>query len=326
MRPSGRRCLALSLAHPLALGLGLLVAAGLAPTARAERVALTFDDVPQIALTDSAGYARITTDRLLAGLRRRRLPAIGFVVGDKLEGPDHDSRTPLLEDWLGAGETLGNHTYDHDSLNKTPLPDYLASVAQNDALLRPLLAAHGQAPVWFRHPYLETGKTAEVRDGLEGWLKAHGYKVAPVTMENSDWMFALPYDEAVLKGDRIEARRIRREYLHYTARVVPWYRKAALHLLGRRPSQVFLLHASRLNADSIDQIAVILGRNHLKAVSLDQAMRDPVYALSEGEPEEAGDEWLSRWSVVLHKSLPWKTFPEPPADIAAAEDRLDKDP
>jgi hypothetical protein len=29
---------------------------------------------------------------------------------------------------------------------------------------------------------------------------------------------------------------------------------------------------------------------------------------------------------VLHKSLPWKSFPQPPDDIVAAEDRLDKDP
>ena len=37
--------------------------------AMAEGVALTYDDLPQLGLTDSADYARVTNRRLLAGLR-----------------------------------------------------------------------------------------------------------------------------------------------------------------------------------------------------------------------------------------------------------------
>jgi peptidoglycan/xylan/chitin deacetylase (PgdA/CDA1 family) len=302
-----------------------LLGLGAAP-ARAEPVALTFDDLPQLALTDDAGYAKTLTDRLLAGLRRHRLPATGFVVGSKLDGRDRAARMALLQAWLAAGEPLGNHTYDHDSLNKTPLPDYIADVQKDDDLLRPLLAAHHQKPRWFRHPYLETGATAEVRQGLDAWLRAHGYRIAPVTLENADWMFAYPYDEAVLKGDTAGAERIRQEYLDYTGKCVVWYREAALELLGRRPALVFLLHGSRLNADSIDALAGILRHNGLKAVSLNRAMRDKAYAIRDDQPDAAGDEWLSRWSELLHKPLPWASFPQPPADIAAAEKRLDTDP
>ena len=317
LRPALRRAFALVAIVILSLG---------ASPAGAEGVALTFDDLPQLSLTDSLDYTAATNRRLLAGLKRHRLPAMGFVVGSKLEGPDHDRRLAILRAWLRAGQHLGNHTYDHDSLNKTPLDDYIASVAQNDAVLRPILAARHQKPVWFRHPYLETGATMEVKQGFEAWLVAHHYKVAPVTLENSDWMFALPYDEAVLRGDKAEARRIRRAYVDYTARCVPWYRQAARELLGRRPALVFLLHGSRLNADSLDDLAAILRRNHLKAVSLERAMRDPAYAIPDSQPDQAGDEWLSRWSELLHKPLPWDSFPEPPADIAAADQRLDQDP
>ena len=63
--------------------------------------------------------------------------------------------------------------------------------------------------------------------------------------------------------------------------MVPWYREAALELLGRRPAFVFLLHASRLNADSVDELAAILRHNHLRPVSLETAMRDPAYAIRE---------------------------------------------
>ena len=166
----------------------------------------------------------------------------------------------------------------------------------------------------------------EVKQGFEAWLKAHGYRVAPVTLENSDWMFAYPYDEAVLAGDTAEAERIRKVYVDYTARCVTWYREAARDLLGRRPALVFLLHGSRINADSIDDLAAILRKHGLKAVSLERAMRDPAYAISDDLPDAAGDEWLSRWSELLQKPLPWDSFPEPPADIVAAEKRLDQDP
>ena len=316
-RPALRRAVTLVAALLLSVG---------AARARAEGVALTFDDLPQLSLTDSADYTEATNRRLLAGLKRHGLPAIGFVVGSKLEGADHDRRAALLRAWLKAGERLGNHTYDHESLNKTPLDAYIASVEHNDAVLRPILAKRRQKPVWFRHPYLETGPTTEVKQGFEAWLRDHDYRVAPVTLENSDWMFALPYDEAVLKGDKVEAARIRRAYVDYTARCVPWYRQAARELLGRRPALVFLLHGSRLNADSIGDLAAILRRNHLKAVSLDRAMRDPAYAIPDDKPDQAGDEWLSRWSELLHKPLPWASFPAPPADIAEADKRLDSEP
>jgi peptidoglycan/xylan/chitin deacetylase (PgdA/CDA1 family) len=304
----------------------LLAVCAWATFARAEDVALTFDDLPTMALTDSAPYARTTTKSLVAGLRRRHLPATGFVIGDKLDGDGAGARTKLVNRWLDAGLALGNHTYSHVSLNKTPVEDYIAEVSRADGELRPLLAARRRPLQWFRHPYLETGLTIEARRTFEDWLAAHGYRVAPVTMENSDYVFALPYDDAVLRGDSAGAARIKRAYLDYTAKVVPWYRTAGLQLLGRRPSFVFLLHATRLNADSLDQLAAILRHNDLHAITLNRAMKDPAYSIADDYADPDGDEWLSRWAHTLHKELPWDSFPEPPADIVAENDRLDISP
>jgi peptidoglycan-N-acetylglucosamine deacetylase len=293
--------------------------------AHAEDVALTFDDLPALSLTDATPYWTATTQKLLAGLRRHHIPAIGFVNEQKLE-PDRIARVDLLRRWLNAGEDLGNHTYSHESLTNTPVDAYIADVERGETVTRWLLAARGRTPHWFRHPYLETGKTLDDRHKFEGWLAAHGYRVAPVSMENSDWMFAYPYDEAVAQNDQAAARRIKAEYLAYTAAVVPWYREAAFELLGRRPAFVFLLHASRLNADSLDELAAILNRNDLHPVTLDRAMTDPAYAIADDYAGPDGDEWVTRWSMTLKKPLPWSSFPQPPADIAAAESRLDTDP
>ncbi|HEY5675904.1 MAG TPA: hypothetical protein VIR81_03925, partial [Myxococcales bacterium] len=87
-----------------------------------------------------------------------------------------------------------------------------------------------------------------------------------------------------------------------------------------------LLHDTRLNADALDGLAAILQRNGLQVVTLDRALADPAYKISDDFADPDGDEWLSRWSTTLHRSLPWNEFNEPPADIAAAEARLDKEP
>jgi peptidoglycan/xylan/chitin deacetylase (PgdA/CDA1 family) len=292
--------------------------------ALAEGVALTFDDLPTMSLSDDAAFTRATTRILLDGLRRHHMPATGFVIGEKLEGAEGAGLPrAIVNRWLSAGMGLGNHTATHESLNKTPLDAYIADVSRADKDLRPLLSAHGRPLRWFRHPYLETGLTLETRRGFETWLTAHRYRVAPVTMENADWQFAMVYDNAILHHDKADADRVRTAYLDYTAKVTAWYREAAFQLLGRRPDFVYLLHASRLNADCIDQLADILRRNHLRPVSLEHAMRDPAYRIADDYVGPDGDEWLSRWSRTLHKELPWDSFPEPPADIAAENDKLD---
>jgi peptidoglycan/xylan/chitin deacetylase (PgdA/CDA1 family) len=306
-----------------AVVIALLAGAG---PAAAEGVALTFDDLPTMALTGDAPYAAATTRALLAGLRRHHMPATGFVIADKLEGDGGVAQTRLTRQWLAAGMDLGNHTYSHVSLNKIPVQAYIAEVSRADGVLRPLLAAQERPLRWFRHPYLETGLTIDARRTFETWLAAHAYRVAPVTMENSDWMFALPYDDAIQRHDKAGAARVQRAYLDYTTRVVAWYRQAGLELLGRRPDVVFLLHATRLNADSLDQLAPLLRRQGLRAISLERALRDPAYKIADDYAGPDGDEWLSRWSRTLHKNLPWNSFPEPPADIAAENDRLDTSP
>ncbi len=272
----------------------LLVICATAGAASAEGVALTFDDLPTMALTGDAPYAAATTNALLNGLRRHHLPATGFVIGEKLEGDGGVAQTRLADAWLAAGMGLGNHTFSHASLNRTPVASYIAEVSRTDGILRPLLAARHRPLDWFRHPYLETGLTLDARRTFEAWLSGHGYRVAPVTMENSDWVFALPYDDAILRQDTAGAARIKRAYLDYATKAVVSYRTAVLQLLGRRPSFVFLLHATRLNADSMDQLADILRRNDLQPVTLDRAMRDPAYKIADTYAGPDGDEWLSR--------------------------------
>ena len=174
------------------VGAALAVALSASQVA-AHSVALTFDDLPVFGQFDSAAEGAEVTDRLLAGLRRYHWKATGFVNEDQLEAADRPQRILLLKRWLDAGMDLGNHTYSHLSLNKTPVDAYIADVARDETVTGRLLAARGKRERWFRYPYLETGNTLAIRERFESWLKKHGYRVASVTMENSDWQFSGPY-------------------------------------------------------------------------------------------------------------------------------------
>jgi peptidoglycan/xylan/chitin deacetylase (PgdA/CDA1 family) len=284
---------------------------------RAENVAVTFDDLPTYGVRGDIEDAQSVTTRLLTGLKQHHIKATGFVNEIQLAGNDREQRIALLSQWLEAGMELGNHSYSHLSLSKTPIDAYIADVAHGEEVTRPLMTKRGLQERWYRHPYLETGTTAEARKQFETWLADHGYRVAPVTMENSDWQFADQYDKALAARDERRAVEIRNEYLTFSASMIAWYRAAGLQLLGRRPAFVLLLHASRLNAASIDDLADILQAQDLHPVSLEKATADTAYRTADTYLGTDGVGWLTRWSLTLHKALPWSSLPHVPADIAA---------
>ncbi len=308
------------------VAVGALAALILAAPAAAEPIALTFDDLPVFGMKRPVAEQAAITRKLLRGLTRHHLPATGFVNEINLEGPDRPVRIALLKAWLDAGMNLGNHTYSHVSLTTTPVAAFIADAAEGDTVTKALLGARGRTIRWFRYPYLETGPTLAARRTFEDWLASAHLRSAPVTLENADYEFADPYDTALAHGDVKRARVIRREYLDYTARAVTWYRSAAMALLGRPLPLVWLLHASKLNADSIDALARIVRRAHLTPVTLDTAMADPAYTLADNYAGPDGNEWLERWSETLHRELPWNTMPHVPKDIATESAALDDEP
>jgi len=297
-----------------------------APEAVAQdTVALTFDDLPSLSLLQSQAYTDYSNLMILRGLKHHHMPAIGFVNEGKLDEGDRKRQIGNLKAWIKAGMDLGNHTFSHESPNTLSARAYIADIARGERVTRPLLAKHRKTLTWFRYPYLETGTTVQEKDAIQAWLKGHGYSVAPVTMENSDWMFAEPYDDAIARRQDDRVRRIRAEYLAYTETMVTWYQDAGHGLLGRPMAFVMLMHVSRLNADCIDDIAAILKRHHLKPVRLGEAMKDPAYAINDPYIGTDGIEWLERWSLTLHKQLPWAGFTDPPADIEAQYKKIDND-
>lgn len=317
----------MGLARRLVRILALLWLVGVAEPAAAARgaVALTFDDLPGLSIFNDQPYVDYLNDMLLRGLRQHHLPATGFVNEGKLDELNRPRQIANLKKWLDAGMGLGNHTFSHESPDTLGAQGYILDIQKGEPVTRGLLQARGQSLGWFRHPYLETGFPEAAKREIDAWLAAHHYRVAPVTIDANDWQFAEPYDDAIARHDEARRLRIKAQYLDYTERVIGWYQDASAALFGRQVAFVMLLHATRLNADSVDDLAAILKRRKLRSVSLGEAMKDPAYRLGDPYVGRDGVDWMERWANALKKELPWDSWRDPPADIVRQYEALNTD-
>jgi peptidoglycan/xylan/chitin deacetylase (PgdA/CDA1 family) len=280
----------------------------------ARRMALTFDDLPYSA---GAGQpwlpnAQPVTKQTLTVLKQHRAPAIGFVNEIKLQGADSDARVALLQQWLDAGMTLGNHTYSHPDLNQQTVEQFPEEIIKGEIITRRLMAAKKQELRYFRHPMTHTGDTQEKKEAIEKFLAARGYRVTPHTIENSDFIFTVPYSRALQRRDEAELKRLRAAYLDYTLAAIEFAEKIAPQIFGREIAQTLLLHVNDINADCLDELLQRLRARGYEFVTLDEAMADPAYQTKDTLVAQRGPTGLWRWMRSLGLNLSFKDDPEPP--------------
>ncbi len=272
-----------------------------APPAGSREVALTFDDLPVISVThgDTETHRRITI-RLLAGITSHGVPAVGFVNERKLRsgGIVDPDRVGLLRRWLDAGLELGNHTFSHPDLHRTPLARFEDDVIRGEAVTRDLLHARGMTLRYFRHPYLHTGTDLEVKRRLEGFLAGRGCRIAPVTIYTEDYLFAAACDRACQRGDHRTARRVADAYVPYIERQTEYYEQLSRRLLGYELRQVMVLHANSINAETFGDLAHMMKRRGYTFVPLERALADEAYAAPDDFTGSEGISWLQRWALI----------------------------
>lgn len=273
--------------------------ARVAPASR--RIAITIDDLPVVSVVHrDLAFQEQVTRGLLAALVHHRVPAIGFVNENKLEenGAADPRRVALLREWLTRGMELGNHGYAHLDLHRTPLDEFQADVLRGERITRGLIDSAGGTLRWFRHPMLHTGRSLATRDSLHRFLAARGYAVAPVTMDNDEYIFAAAFDRTV---DEAARRRIAEMYLDYMERVVAFYESQSVAHLGRDIPHVLLLHANALNAATLDQLLQMLVRRGYAFIPIADAVGDPAYRSPDTYVGPGGITWLHRWALTAGK-------------------------
>jgi peptidoglycan-N-acetylglucosamine deacetylase len=270
-------------------------------------VAITIDDLPRGGDGGPRDFAAISamTKRLLRPFHDQNVPVIGFVNAGRAEELGPRGLRRILDLWLDTGANLGNHSYSHLNINEVPLEEYTADIVKGEPILRTALAAHGKKLEFYRHPFLFTGPTAEIKSQMQQFLDRHGYRIAPVTIDDDDYLFAALYTDPKFKD------RVRREYLPYMESVVAFFEQRSVEVVGREFPQILLIHASQLNADAMPDLLAMFRRRGYAFVTLEDALADPAYQLPDGYVGLHGISWIHRWAIA--KGMAPKEEPNPGA-------------
>ncbi|KQZ33197.1 polysaccharide deacetylase [Caulobacter sp. Root1472] len=286
---------------------------GAAQAATPVKIALTFDDLPAHSALPP-GVSRIdVAGRLLAAFHDARTgPVYGFVNGV------HEEREPdsvgVLSLWRAAGHPLANHTWSHLDLNTHGLADWEADLVRNEALLQRHMA--GQDWRWLRYPFLSEGETPEKHVAARKLLKAHGYRIASVTMSFGDYAWNEPYARCMVKGDAAAVASLEASYLKAAKDSLDYSRRLSATLYGRDIAYVQLMHAGAFDARVMPRLLKMYQDNGAKFVSLEEAERDKFYAADfKTQATEA--------PTTLENAMKAKGLPVPKLDLPFAElDRM----
>jgi peptidoglycan/xylan/chitin deacetylase (PgdA/CDA1 family) len=273
--------------------------------AQQKQVCFSIDDLPVVNYgINTPEFHNQITDKLLSGLKKHEIQAIGFVN----EGKMYDAKGKViafqkenLEKWLKYGMDLGNHTLRHKDFNNVDFSDYRAEILKGEKITKVLLRKYKKEMKYFRHPFLHVGATKERADSLENFLQKHNYITAPVTIDNEDYLFANAYQKALIKKDTVLAQLIGKDYISYMEQKIFYYEKMSEALFGRQIPQILLIHASLLNADYVNQVADIYYKNGYKFTTIDQTMADEAYKTPVTKFGRYGISWLDRWAISAGK-------------------------
>ena len=274
----------------------------------AQKLAITFDDLPSNGSLPPGVKQSETAKAVLAILKKRHVPPVyGFINAKKLEGnPDSAEALKL---WAAA-EPVGNHTYSHMDLEQNAAEAFQREIEENEPALE-LLESRDDWH-WFRYPYLHEGDTVEKRRAVRAYLKAHGYRIAQVTLDWEDYLWNSAYARCVAKNDAKSMEWLRSSYLSTASEFLDLGREQAKLIYGHEINYVLLMHLGAYSSTILPDALDLLKKKGFKLVTLEEAESDPAY---ESDPDvgmhDAGtllDQWMQVKGVKdpAHREKPYK--------------------
>lgn len=295
--------------------------------AKDKKVCFTFDDLPlAIAMHADSSYYISTFHKILNQLTENKIPAIGFVNEKNLytNGSLITYRLELLKLWHKRGLMLGNHTYSHSSYHQSTLEEYGNDILRGERTIQNLLI-NKNGKKYFRHPYLHVGQTKEKADSLQTFLSKHNYTIAPVTIDNEDYIFSSAYQIALAYNEYDLADRIKWDYIKYMENKMKYFEELSIKLFGRNIPHILLLHNNPLNAEVLNELIDIYKKWDYDFISIDEALEDGVYNSPITVYKNWGISWVERWA--LSRKVPKEFFyndPQTPSYIYEYIESLNK--
>jgi len=260
-------------------------------------LAITIDDLPWVGPLPYGASIEEVLGGIADVLQAHKAPATGFVVSDHAVGNE-----VALRAWVDHGFYLGNHSALHRDLNSTPDSEWLADAALCTEFLKKF--GHANTP-YFRFPMLHQGDTLEKRNHVRSALQDMGLKTAHVTVDTSDWLLDRAYAFAVKSQDSSLQDEIRHEFIRHIIAAVEHADSVARRKAGRQVRQILLLHATALVHDNLDALLCELAARSVKFITLEKALTDSVYSLTDEYIGPKGLSWLYRMQPLSVADALW---------------------
>jgi peptidoglycan/xylan/chitin deacetylase (PgdA/CDA1 family) len=280
----------------------------LAGMSAAQKVAITFDDLPLNRELPPGVTRAETAKSVLAILKKRHVPPVyGFVNAKKLEGSADGAEALKL--WAAA-EPVGNHTYSHMDLEQNTVEAFEREIEEDEPALELLKEKDNWH--WFRYPYLREGDTVEKRRGVRAYLKARGYRIAQVTLDWEDYLWNFAYARCAAKNDTKSIEWLRSSYLNTASEFLDLGREQAKLIYGHDINYVLLMHLGAFSSTILPEALDLLKKKGFKLVTLEEAESDAAY---DGDPDvglhDAGtllDQWMQVKQIKYpeHAEKPYK--------------------
>lgn len=284
--------------------------------AQQKTICVSVDDLPTVhyGIQDDDFNLEIT-QKLIEAFDKYHIPAIGFVNEGKLyrNGKLQQNRVKLLEMWLKGGYELGNHTFSHHNYDQVDYETYTNDIVKGEEITKKLSEKYQMPYRFFRHPYLRMGATQAKADSLTDFVQKRGYTIAPVTIDNADYLFAKSYHNAYVAKDKELMHKIGQDYVAYMEAKILFYESRSQVLFDRNIPHVLLCHASLLNADYMPELAEMYIKNGYTFIDQSKAIEDTAYNSPITRFGTWGISWIDRWALSMgYKGDFFKDDPETP--------------
>jgi peptidoglycan/xylan/chitin deacetylase (PgdA/CDA1 family) len=203
---------------------------------------------------------------------------------------------------VGSWLPLGNHTYDHVDFDRVSAQAYIANIARIDHLLQtitpgqPLLRRRHI----FRYPYLAEGETLQKRDAFRIYLFRNGYRIAEVTVNYNDWAWNKAYVRCVRQNNRESIAWLKTHIVEDAQ----WNLNASTMMAGslfhRNIPQILLIHIGVIDAVTLDTILKNFRAHHVKFITLDEALADPIHNINPNYAYRGEETFLEQVATSRH--------------------------
>jgi len=242
---------------------------------KTKEMAVTFDELPA-SLAFGEVDRKALNNQILEALKTHKVKATGFVVGQYVQdGFD------LLGQWLNDGHKLGSMTNSDQDYHQIDAESFVADIAAGNEVLEPMLSGFGQQNRYFRFPFLHYGTTQEAKDDADIYLQEHNIIVAHATVLVDDYLFNLTLEKMGKKPDSADLQQLESEYLENIQSQIEDAEFKSQDMLKRNCRQIIVLRANRLNAMFLDDILSTIEELGYKFITLDRALKDPLYVKAE---------------------------------------------